>query len=291
MPTYSDVTNTSIVGMAGVHRAQWCLIDSDGYPMGPTGSISNGASRGMGIHPGVKRGGGAGAEPRVVNSTGDDGDHLMQFAFKPNEIPRMDVLMATYNMDFYVAATGTKIHQDGEWNTVLEDTNADINTAQMCILMNILSQEGDTDFGKTRWTNLFYPIVQMVPLFATHEEAAAADWAFRGIPSRSAKYPWGVSWTKFTNGATKATKFRRTSRLPMTMHTFIGDGATTIISLDYSPASDHTGYVVKVYKEGSELAPTTNFTVNPGLKRVTLTAAPTAGQRVVVVYETFDLFG
>ncbi len=288
---YTDVTNTSIVGMAGVHKAQWSLIDSDGYPMGPTGSIANGSNRGMGIHPGIKRGGGAGTEPRIVNSTGDDGLHLMQFAFGPAEIARMDMLYATYNMDFYVAATGTKIHSDGEWNTVLEDTNADINSTQMCIILNILAQEADADFGKQRWTNLFYPILTSVPLFATHEEAAAADWAWRGIPSRSAKYPWGVAWTKATNGATRATKFRRTSRLPMTMHTFIGDGATTTFTLDYSPASDDTGFVVKVYKEGTELTKTTQFTVNPGLKRVTLATAPTAGQRVVVVYEAFDLFG
>ncbi len=289
MAVYSDVANTSVIAVAGLARLQFAVVDADGYPNGPAGALAQGAQRGMGIHTAVKRAGGQSPEPVTVYAKGDDNKFKMGFQFSPEGTGSLDLNFGIYNMDFLAAVTATKIHTLGEWNAVLEETNVDPNTNTLCLLMNITAKEADADSGKPRWVNLFYPLTTIAPRYASHEEVAAADWPYTGTPQLAAKYPWGLAFSTSNNGATRATKARLTSRYPLTMHTLVGNGAVTAMNLDYSPASDDTGFVVKVFRDGVELTKTTDFTVNPGLKKITLNSIPTAGQKVVALYEAFDL--
>jgi len=295
MPTYSDVTNTSIVQAFGVRRAQWAFLDSDGCPNGTTGVIAQGSQAGLGIHAGVKRAGGAGVEPRVVTAVGDDGNYKAQQAFGAAELPRLDMTFEPFNFDFYAAMTGTKNALLGssvsEWQMVGRDTNADVNATQLMLLFNVLAQEADANFGAQRWLNVLYPIVTVYPMFTNHEDASAAEWPYRGIITQAAKAPWGAAFTKAVNGYTRAGGIYFTSRNPVTMHTLVGNAAATAMNLNYSPASDDTGYVVKVFNfdTQTELTKTTQFTVNPGLKKITLLSAPAAAIRMVALFETFDL--
>lgn len=289
MPIYSDVPNTSIVQMAGVRYAQYAVCDVDGYPNGPAGSLANGAQRGMGLHVGVKRAGGQAPENRSSDATGDDGSYQMAFLYGPNATGRLNLSFAPYNMDFLTAVTGTKIQTSDEWNMVGEETNADPNSATICLLFNIFSREADTDMGKARWTNLFYPLVAVAPRYAEHQEVAVAEWPYIGVPARAAKTPWGVAFTKGINGFTRAARIRRTSRYPLTMSTLIGNASATVINLDYTPSSDDTGFTVKVYTDGIELTKTTQWTCNPGLKKVTLAVAPAIATRTIVLYEAIDI--
>ncbi len=289
MPVYTDVVNTSVVVTAGVAKFQFALVDSDGYMNGPAGLLAQGAQRGMGIAQGIKRAGGTANDPRTLFSTGDDGVFKINWIFPAESHGNLDLNFAPFNMDFLALITSSKVYADGEWNTVGMEVNTDPSEAQLCLLINVQAKEADADMGKTRWFNLCYPLICLYPRFGQHEEATDATWQYTGVPSTSAKTPWGVAFDTTNWGYTRTPRFVSTSRLPMTQHALIGNGAATVMNLDYTPASDDTGYVVKVYKEGVALTPTTGFTVNPGLKKITLAVAPTAGQRVVARYETHDL--
>jgi hypothetical protein len=289
MPVYTDVVNTSIVVTAGVAKFQFALVDSDGYMQGPAGALAQGAQRGMGIAAGIKRAGGTANDPRTLQSTGDDGIFRINWIFPAEADGNLDLAFAPFNMDFLAKITSSKVYSDGEWNTVGMEVNTDPSEAQLCLLVNVQAKEADADMGKTRWFNVCYPLICLYPRFGLHEEATDATWQYTGVPSRSAKTPWGVAFDIANWGFTRAPRFVSTSRLPMTQHALVGNASANVMNLDYTPASDDTGYVVKVYKEGVPLTPTTGFTVNPGLKTITLAVTPTAGQRVVARYETFDL--
>lgn len=289
MPIYTDVANTSIFVTGGVAKFQYALVDSDGYVNGPSGLLAQGAQRGMGIHAGIKRAGGQANDPRTRTSTGDDGLFRINWLFPADADGNLDLNFAPMHFDFMALVTSTKNYSDGEWNTIGMETNTDPSAAQLCLLINIQAKEADADMGKGRWYNLCYPLVSLYPKYGQHEEATDAQWPYTGVPSRSAKTPWGVAFTTALFGFTRAPRFAFTSRNPVAMHTLIGNASATVLNLDHTPASDHTGYVVKVNKEGVPLTPTTDFTVNPGLKTITLTSPPAAGARVVARYETFDL--
>jgi hypothetical protein len=295
MPTYSDVANTSIMHSGGVRCFQYAGLDSDGCPMGKTGTIAQGSQAGMGIHKGTKTAGGAGAEPRIVVWSGDDGLYRAQMPVAAAELPRLELTVAPYNGDFHALATGTKLGTVGastsEWNVAAEDSNADVNTNQLCLLFNIIGQDADVYFGQQRWMNLLYPVTSVYPMYGAHAEAAATDYSYRGLPTQATKYPWGTAFSKVVDGATKAARRRIFSRNPLTMHTLVGNAAATTLNLDYTPASDHTGYVVKVFNfdTQTELTPTTQWTCVPGLKQIRLVSAPAAAIRIVAVYEAFDM--
>jgi hypothetical protein len=289
MAIYSDVTNTSIFVTGGAAKFQYALVDSDGYMHGPAGLLAQGSQRGMGIHVGIKRAGGQANDPRTRSSTGDDGLFRINWMFPADADGNLDLNFAPLHFDFLALVTGIKNYADGEWNTVGMEANVDPSAAQLCLLINVQAKEADADMGKGRWFNLCYPLVSVYPKYGMHEEATDAQWPYTGVPSRAAKTPWGVAFTKVTNGFTRAPRFGFTSRLPLTQHALVGNASATVMNLDYTPASDHTGFVVKVYKEGVPLTPTTDFTVNPGLKTITLTTPPAAGARVVARYETFEL--
>jgi hypothetical protein len=289
MPIYTDVTNTSVVVTGGVAKFQYSLTDSDGYSHGPTGTLSNGAQRGMGIHQGVKRAGGQANDPRTRQSTGDNGLFRINWIFPAEADGNLDLSFAPLHGDFLALVTNTKNYADDEWNTFGMETNSDFTTRVLSLLINIPAKDADAAMGQPRWVNMCYPLVTIYPRYGINEEATDATYAYTGVPSRAAITPWGVAFSQSLNGFTRAPRFYWTSRLPCSQHTLIGNNSVTTMNLDFTPASDHTGYVVKVYKEGVPLTKGTDFTVDVGTKRVILTAAPTDGQRVVCRYETFDL--
>lgn len=289
MPVYTIESNTNIVGVAGLYKAQYAITDTDGFPMGPTGSIAQGAHRGMGIHVGVKKAGGPAGEPRVVDQTGDDGTYLQKFIFGSTKIGEMDLTFEVDNMDFYAAISNLKVFQIGEWNGVGIETDT-VPTARTCFVFNSQAKDADADFGDVRWVNMFYPLVTTYPLFEAVEEAKSLAYPYRGAPVRAAVTPWQVAFTKATHGFTRAARFKLISRYPLTMHTFVGNASATVITLDYSPSTDDTGYGMWVWKEGTLLTRTVDYTVNIATKKITLNGtAPTAGQRILVLYEAFDI--
>lgn len=293
MPTYLDVSNTSIFTAAGLARAQWAKVDTNGIPMGPTGSIAQGADRGMGIYAFAKRAGGAASEPRITPVTGDNGRRRHQYAFNAADLGNLDLTFGAFNMDAYNAFSGTKTHAIGEWNAIGAETDAAVNASQVCLLFNVDAQEADlVGFGTARWVNWFYPLVTVTSLFATHEEVAAADWPFRGVPTQAGKYPWGVAFNTTDNGFTQAARTLLTSRNPLTMHTFVCDGNATSFTLDYTPASDQTGYVVRVYRyipSTGAVSLITPTSISIASKTVQLASDYDAGDQIIVLYETFDI--
>lgn len=283
MPTYPNYTPASIFGTAGVARAQYAIVNPSGYPLGPTGSIAQGASRGMGVHVMVKRAAGNYPGPRLVNDTGDNGRKRLKFAFTAADIGEFDADFGAFDMNMYAAVTGTKIRQLGDWNIVGFQTDQLPNAAQVCLLFNVDAQEADvTTFGQQRWFNLFIPLANVYPLGTEHAEAAEGTWKYRITPVQSGQFPWGASPVSGTDGYTKAAGFGVISRNPLTMDTFIGDGSTSNFTLNYRPTEDATGNAAQLFRNGSSIAITT---LTIATKNLVMASAGSAADVNVVVYE------
>jgi hypothetical protein len=113
-----ETSDTNIVDAAGLAKLQYAIVDGDGCPMGPSGTIAQGAYRGMGVHIAARKAGGAIPEPRIVNSSGDDGAYLQQFIFQPPELSKIDLTFGAFNMDFLAAVQGLSTFAVGDWTGV-----------------------------------------------------------------------------------------------------------------------------------------------------------------------------
>lgn len=292
---YPDLSQISSFSQAGVTRAQYAIISSaDGLPMGPTGSIAAGADAGMGVYVAVKNATSNIGQPRVVNATGDNGRFLHQYIFNPAELGLIDLSFGAFDQDVYARWTGTKRVNVGDFSYVGVETNQAANSVQTCLLLTADNQNAASAYnGQAGYTSYFYPIVSVYFLGDTMTEVSAADFNWRGIPTQPGKTPWGDSFTVSTNGFTRSKSIQLTSRYPVTMHTFVSNGATLSFYLSYTPLQNQTGYTFHIWKYTTAGVLTkltsSDFTVDVGTKRVTLGSAGTSGDKFLVLYDTMEL--
>lgn len=291
---YPNAVNTTIFSAAGVASFQWGLVNSLGLPMGSAGALAPGFDAGLLRYIAVKRAGTTQNEPRLVSVTGDNGRFRHNYMFNPAEIGNLDLNFGVMNMLLATAAAGTKLRTYDDWEFMGMETDAAVGTAQVCLVVNIDAQDADAASGNKRYWNYIYPLVTLTPLFGTHEEATGMEWPWRGAPTQSARAPWGEIFTEATWGFNRAAYIGgTTTNYPISLHAFMRNGATTAFTLNYSPASDHTGTAVKVWNTteagvNTRLVAGTDFTVNVATRTVTLSGAGTSGDVVVVAYEAFD---
>jgi len=121
------------------------------------------------------------------------------------------------------------------------------------------------------------------------ERSAVQARIFAAI-SEADKYPWGEAFTLANEGVTGGVMIPFSGVYPIMMHTFVGDGTTTTVVLDETPAGDHTAtpQAVFVYNAtgAAALVPTTDFTLVPATKTLTFQAGalPAAAEVHVIYY-------
>lgn len=282
---YSSISSLSITG-AGVSRAQWAIVDANGIP---NGNLASGQDAPMNIYVGIKASNGQLPEGRVTDVTGDNGRLLHSYPFHPAQLGRLNLNFGVFDMNAYTKFSNTKIDASiGQWAFVGMETNAPSTGQQVFLLENADAKDvGSVSDGSARFVNFIYPLINIQSLGTNAAEAAAMDWGYLGVPTRSGKYPWGVSFTDNVNGFTKAGRLLGTSVYPLTLHTFVPSGATGSLILPFTPASDHTGYAIKAFNTSTQL-PITLTSVVPGTRFVSYSGAG-AGVPHIILYEAIDL--
>lgn len=293
--TYPNAVNTTIFSSAGIAAAQWAVVNTLGIPVGPTGSLGVGLDAGLSRYIGIKTGGAASAEPRKTDATGDNGRFRHSYMFNPADISQLELSFGAMNFTLAAMAQGIKNFSLGDWEFIGGDTDAAAGSTQICLFFHVDAQDADQAAGVKRYLNYIYPVTTLMPLFGQHQEAQAMEWPWRAQPTQAGRAPWGQLFTKAVFGFTRAAYLPATStQYPLCFHTFVRDGATQAFTLDYSPASDHSGTQIRVWNTTAAgvntlLTATTDYTVNIATKTVTLTAVGTPGDIVTVLYEAFDL--
>lgn len=292
---YPDLANTAAFSAAGVAICQYGINDSvSGIPFGGSGAIAQGQSRGLARYIAIKEATNNIGEPRVVNVTGDNGNFRHQYVFNPADLGLIAMGFGVFSQTAYAAFSGTKIDtlSSSDYNAIGLETNKAANAKQATLLITVDAQDADAlNFGQARFVNYFYPAVNVVPLTETMTEVTGAIWNFRGVPTQTSKYPWGVAYTNAINGFTRAKCAQITSKDPMTLQTIVADGSTTVWSLDFSPTEDETGYTTRVvrYQSNGTISYVTPSDINIAAKTITLPSVYTAGDILVVIYSSFDV--
>lgn len=286
MATYPSYTPIDVLGVAGVAQCQYAIVNSLGYPMGSTGTISNGASRGMGVPTMIKSASGQFPAPRTVNVTGSNGRKRLKFVFTAADLGEFDMQFGAFDLNFYARSNGVKIQTIGDWEMVPLQSDVAPASVQVALLFNIDAQEASQgQFGRKAWYNLFVPLCNVYLQGAAHSEAAEGGFTYRVSPVQSGSTPWGVALTSVTNGATAAAAFGMTSKNPLTMDTFISDGSTPNFTLNYRPAeSIPDGNSAFLFRNGAA-SPITINTLVIASKVLTMASNGTAGDTNIALYE------
>src|SRR5690242_15449950 len=106
----------------------------------------------------------------------------------------------------------------------------------------------------------FYPKVQIVPLGdAGISNAQATSFTHALIANKSSKKPWGLAFSASNDGTTEAVgigPFLSENRV--LLHTHIGDGSDTSVTLAKTPAAAN-GNKVKLFQDGVLKTYTTHY--------------------------------
>lgn len=275
-------TSFSNAGIAAISAG---IVDTNGFPMGITGALTNGTGAPLKLLTFAKRLGGAAPQPVRATAIGDNNTNRHEYLFNAANMGEMPFLFNSLDLDGYAGFTGLKKFTDGNGYGVLLQANKPVNSAQACIVVTADAQDADSGvFGLKRYVNEIYSLVTVAPLLANLQEVAAAEWGYYGIPTQAGQFPWGVSMTTTTQGATRAAGMLIGSDYPMVIETLVTTTSQTTYSLSYTPATPTTQYVLAW--SSNTLLTTSAVTVSG--KTVTLTGA-TNGKIYIFRYEATDL--
>lgn len=288
MAVYDPYTPIQVLGVAGVAQCQYAIVNQNGYPMGTTGTISNGQSRGMGVPTMIKSAAGQFPPPRTVNVTGSNGRKRLKFVFTAADIGEFDMQFGAFDLNFYTNSSGTKIRTLGDWQIVGMQTDAAPAAVQVMLLFNIDAEEaGISTFGRKAWWNLFIPLANVYLQGAAHQEAAEGGFTYRVSPVQAGVLPWAVALSSGVDGYTEAAGFGVTSKNPLTLDTFISDGSTPNFTLNYRPTEDQTGNAAFVFRNGSA-TPISITSLVVATKALTMASNGTAGDVNLAIYEAIS---
>lgn len=279
-------TNVDQFDSAGLERIYWGRIDVNGYLNGLTGALANGSDDGMARLPGVQSFNLNLQQPRQVNTEGNNGV-LSVYFFEANTLPNGDLVLGAVDLNFIAKAQNTKTYADGDWNVpILQPDSPDYQRLCLITLADAKSQQSGS-VGNGGFMGKIYPNVQVVPLGdAGLSNAGGTTFTHAMIASKFDRLPWGTLLSESNNGTERGVVYGPFfSEYRFTMHTLIGDGTATTVTLDYTPAAAN-GNKVKAWQDGVALvygAGAGKYTVSGSV--VTFGTAPTAGAKVEIRYE------
>lgn len=269
-----------------------CLIhrkDTDGYAAGILGTLANGEDAGAYEMLAVKTADLSVPEPDRTDITGSN---ILQGAFTwpLGASPRGSVEAAVYDQDLYVALEGTKkVAFGGTEYHVLGGKEADPKDILLILINDAVSKTTGYK-GLKKSFGYIVPGATAVVLgltSITQRQELSARLAL--TVQSSDRLPWGEVLTLLTQGVTEGLMIPFSSDYMPALHAFRGDGATTTVVLDYTPAGDDTASPqrVLIYNNGVAMTTTTDFTVTVATKTVTFQAGhiPAAADKVEIWYE------
>ncbi len=281
------MANAAQVITAGFAVAKLHRLDTAGFAMGLTGSLSNGEAAGSYELKGIKTADLQVPEPERTDIIGNN-RLLGAFTWPLGASPTGSIEAAVFDMDLNVALEGLKKRTLGGLEIqALGAEEAD--SKDICLIMQ--SDAYSQTAGYTGLSKKFGLIVPkasaVVRGISTFTERTALNALLTLTIQTADRYPWGEQITLANEGATNALMFPFTSDYFIDLHAFVGNGTITTVVLERTPAGDHaaTPQRVFVYVNGSPLTPGSGFTVNVPNKTVTFTTAPAAGAKCEILYE------
>lgn len=282
----------AVFDMTGVTRMDFSILNTDGLPMGLTSTtLSNGSDSGMQQLTGIQTAGLSFGQPDITNIVGN-AKFQSAYLWRPGEAPTGEIVGANYDMDAAVALDGIKKVTKGDLNMHLLGA-AEGTYMDCCGIFQGHAKSRTTGYkGLGIYWGYIVPKMQVAILGTTPmaQRDAVQMNMFVAI-SMADMYPWGEAYSVANEGATEGVMIPFSAPYPIMMHTYVGDGSTTTLVLDQTPAGDDTASPQKVFvydaTNGAEYTTTTDYTVTVATKTITFQAGsiPAAGEVIIVYYQ------
>ena len=246
---------------AGTQLAFYGIYDSAGRLKGSTtGTLAQGGvGSGMKRLVGIKRANPGPTEPEDVQITGDDSP-IGSIEFGPAETPSFIIENAVFDLDIQAAMQGTVVQS-------LQDLRLGVAQPEnpvypdICLIIQGKAKKQDAGVkGIKAWVGVIVPVASVIPVGREEfSERTPGVNRYQVNTQVASKQPWGVTIADGDLGTTGAPLIPFTSDNPITMHTFIGDGAETDFVVDLTPVE--VGKIIIHEGNGQQLGVTTEFTL------------------------------
>lgn len=271
--------------VVGSQYCYWGIVGTNGYVYGTSGSsMANGSDSAMGRLKGLQSLTLTVPEAPRVNIPGDNGA-VTQMTLQPQELPSGTATFGVFNQTFNTKVGGMLIDQLGDFD-ISGGVPQCWSYARIALVVNSPAIMLDAGANESQgWQVTIINNLTVVPSDGINISTATAQAFPYSIQARRATQRlWGTAYTTVTNGSTAFTHETFTSPYPVTIHTFIGDGSDTTLTLAETPA-EASGDKVKVTINGVIKTYSSDYTVNTSTKVLTFATAPASGAICEVVYQ------
>lgn len=275
--------NVNVWAVNGIQYLHWAALNGS-YPYGASGTISNGSGAGMARYKAVQELTINDPQSAVAYVLGDNGV-ATSFTQQPQELPSGDLKIGFFDQTAAAKMNGLKIAALGQWDRAVFGPLC-YAFSDVCMIANSpANAEESANVDESMWqVAILNKVTMQAAMIAAMSSNTPASWTNKANVKRSSKTLWGESYTGPTLGTTAAAGEVFGSPYPVTMHTYIGNNSTLVVTLDETPVAA-TATAIRVFKDGVELTYTTDFSVNTSTKVVTFVAAPGTGAVCVIIYQ------
>jgi len=268
---------------AGADRAEFHLLDTNGYANGngsvTAGAAGQGAIRILGIQtadPAIQEG-------DVVDIPGDDGSQGV-FEFDPTSTPSFIMTYAVQDLDQDGLWQGTNVESQGDmrFGVLQPKDRADVD-AMINIVSKAKSKESGAE-GQSKYHGYLLPRCTVRPLGRVAFEGRTGG-AFRArvTVQSTDTMPWGKTLNNTDNGTESAPVIPWTATNRITVQRFTqSTGVTAFGPLAQTPAGATVAKIRVFVNKTIQLA---GWTADVTTRVITFTPAPADGAVIVVVYE------
>ena len=215
-------------------------------------------------------------DARKITGLGEDG--VTQVAF----LPPNDSVEATLNVEasdvtLMALLDDINVSSTGEMSHIGVATNRQGYEPQVGMLLYQAARGLDT--GETYWHTYIIPSAQVVrkPHGMTADKGTVV---YQIAPNRTTQHLWGTAFSVSADGFTSAQMIEGWSNYPQKIVAFLGDGTEKDFSFPASHQAVQTSGVAVIVDGVDQTS-----TVTVGTDKVTFASAPSAGARIVVLYE------
>lgn len=227
---------------AGFDQAQIALLDSNGFPAGIAGSVSNGSTAYMQRFAGAKTAEVQIPETAVVSVTGDDGV-LSTFQFQSNEPRRFEMTVGEMQFAVQSAIQGSSIYQVGTYYDMAAFDVKDPSFFDAVLLLTSQARSVVSGSKGAGYYHMLLPLAQLMYRGSNRTEQEAMTHTYSVIMNQADKLPWGTPVNSDSFGKDAASGFLWFSQNRVTLNTYRYNGSDTTYLLDRVPFTDANGKI------------------------------------------------
>lgn len=272
-------------GAVGSSFNFWGIRNANGYVTGTATALANGANSGMGRLFGVSS---LGIQKAASRNVVIPGDNSIFGAIKiaAGDLSQGSLVTSVKNPIFTTSSQGTILDDFGDSEIALDGIPCP-NYRQLVLVTNApaVNEDGAQGFSVKIYFN-----IQADPRDNDTQDAQAHQYTHDLIASLANAFPWGQAFTLVDHGSTRALMTEPFFSLyPLCIHTLRRNTGVTTVVLDETPAAANADSVL-AFNNGTAMtyagspASGTEYAVNTATRTVTLGAAGTAGDYLVIPY-------